>query len=159
MLWDYTMNERKEKRELQTQYIYKNIDPEKKECIQAAVEHFGIKVKFVRNYKDAIEKLLKQKRPGFCNYYAVWIIGGPGIGILPDKSKHVNLVGQFIEVLTRFWKNGGASVFWTESDPIYSQVNEFLKKNGFKFQLEGNHKGYQTLYPSETDDLKKDVDI
>lgn len=80
---------------------------------------------------------------------------GPGIGILPDKSKHVNLIGQFIEVLTQFWKNGGALVFLVESDPLYYQVNEFLKKNGFKFQLEGNHKGYQTLYPSETDDLKK----
>lgn len=38
-------------------------------------------------------------------YYAWWIIWGNGN---EKKQINSNLVGQFIEVLTKFWKNGGA---------------------------------------------------
>ena len=153
MLWDFTMNPKKEKQELQTQYIFENIDPSKTECIKTAVEYFGITVEVVRNYKDAIEKLTDQKaKPGKCDYYAVWVICGPPISKLPDGNKYGNLVGQFIDVLVQFWDKGGALVFWAEGCLFY-QVNLFLEKMKFKFRIEGDaktqHKGTQTLYPDE----------
>lgn len=92
-------------------------------------------------------------KEGFCDYYAVWIMCGPPIGILPDKSKYTNLVGQFIDVLTQFWKNGGALVFWAEGYPLYYQLNLFLDKNGFGFNVEGNHKGYKDLKPDDSNEL------
>lgn len=90
------MNPKKEKKELQTKYIYENINPDKNECIKTAVEHFGITVEVVQNYKDAIDKLLLQSKPGFCDYYSVWIICGPPFAKLPDNSKYTNLLGSLL---------------------------------------------------------------
>ena len=38
---------------------------------------------------------------------------GPPYPMLPDKGADPNLVGQFNEVLIKFWRNGSL-VFWAE---------------------------------------------
>jgi hypothetical protein len=159
MLYDYTMNPRGkegEREELQVQYVFENFDKSKNECIKTAVDYFGITVEVVRNYNDAISKLTDQTtRPGFCDYYAVWVICGPPIGELPDKSKYPNLVGQFVDVLIQFWHNGGALVFWAEGGGLYYQVNLFLEKMKFGFKIDGNNPGTKVLLPDTTGDLSQ----
>lgn len=51
------------------------------------------------------------------------------------------------------WMNGGALVFWAEGYPLYYQLNLFLDKNGFKFNVEGNHKGYKDLKSDDSNEL------
>ena len=85
--------------------------------------------------KLEIEKLLRQEKNGFCDYYSVWIMCGPPIDKLPDNSSYPNLVGQFIDVITQFWKNGGSLVFWAEGEPLFYQVNLFLERNDFDFKM------------------------
>ena len=111
MLWDYSLNPKKENPALQTKYIFENYDPKRKECIKTAIEHFGITADVVRNYKDAIKSITMQTKKGFCDYYAVWIMCGPPISIFPDKSKYTNLVGQFIDVLSQFMDEWRCSCF------------------------------------------------
>ena len=131
MLWDYTLNEMNEENFIHPKYIKKENNPTS-ECIESAVEHFGISLEIVQNYEDAINKLIHNSTPGYCDYYAVWIFCGPPYPILPDKESDPNLVGQFIEVLIKFWKNGGSLVFWADGDPLNYQVNLFLEKVRFE---------------------------
>lgn len=79
---------------------------------------------------------------------------GPPLNELPDNSSYPNLVGQLIEVIIQFWKNGGALVFWAEGEPLFYQVNLFLEQNGFDFKIEGNHQGRQFLLPDDSNDLQ-----
>lgn len=79
---------------------------------------------------------------------------GPPLNELPDNSSYPNLVGQLIEVIIQFWKNGGALVFWAEGEPLFYQVNLFLEQNGFDFKIKGNHQGRQFLLPDDSNDLQ-----
>ena len=82
-------------------------------------------------------------------YYAAWIICGDGT---EKKQINSNLVGQFIEVLIKFWKNGGALLFWSDNEPLVYEVNLFLKKVEFpgdypksNIRFVGNHKGQKIM--------------
>ncbi|KAH0787495.1 hypothetical protein GPJ56_008690 [Histomonas meleagridis] len=147
-------------------FIDQSSEPGRTECIKTAVEHFGIEIKVVLNYYDAIKELTKQTTPGLCDYYAVWVICGPPYPILPiQKNPHTdpNLVGQFIEVLILFWENGGSIVFWADGDPLYYQVNLFLQTARFKelgnkcseLRIGGEHKGGKILFGDKTGELSK----
>lgn len=46
-------------------------------CVKDSVDYFGIEIKVVQNYKDAINEFAKQTIPGKCDYYALWILSGP----------------------------------------------------------------------------------
>ena len=57
-------------------------------------------------------------------------------------------MGQFIEVLIRFWNNGGSLVFWCDNEPFTYECNLFLEKAEFpgdisktKVRFIGNHEG------------------
>jgi len=165
MLWDCSLNQ-KEGRALDKQYIFTSPEPGRTECIKSAVDHYGIELEVVQNYEDAIIRLLRQTKPGFCDYYATWIICGPPYPVLPHcgKDSDPHLVGQFIDVLIQFWKNGGSLVFWAEGDPLYAQVNWFLEKVEFEnepncpsgktnFRITGEHLGNTILKPDESPDL------
>jgi len=165
MLWDCSLNQ-KEGRALDKQYIFTSPEPGRTECIKSAVDHYGIELEVVQNYEDAIDRLLRQTKPGFCDYYATWVICGPPYPVLPycGKDSDPHLVGQFIDVLIQFWKNGGSLVFWAEGDPLYAQVNWFLEKVEFEnepncpsgktnLRITGEHLGNTILKPDESPDL------
>ena len=91
MLYDDSLNPG-EADFINKKYIFENKDPGRKKCIKKAVEHFGIELKVVQNYKDAILELTKQTRPGYCDYYATWVMCSGPWAILPDKDADADLV-------------------------------------------------------------------
>ena len=133
---------------------------DKNKCIMDEVKHFGIELQIVTSYESAIMELTKQTKKGFCDYYATWVICGPPLPILPNKADNPYLLGQFIDVLIKFWNNGGSLVFLAEGEPLTYQVNIFLQKVKFpgnikmKLQLNGVHKGNKYLYGDETGKLE-----
>lgn len=173
MLWDVTLNPENEKEFVHPDYIFKSSDSNKTECIKTAVDHFGIELKVVQDYESAIDELTRQTRPEYCDYYAVWVFCGPPYKVLPvnktDPNKHSdpNLVGDFIEVLIKFWKNGGSIVFMAEGgekEQLTYQANLFLEKVVFEqepvcpqgkteLRLIGEHKGNKILLPDKSDKL------
>ena len=80
-------------------------------CLKDAFDYFGITLVIKTKYDDCINELTKGGK-----YYSAWIICGNGGGKLPGGGE-AKLVGQFIEVLHRFWSNGGALVFWCDNFP------------------------------------------
>jgi hypothetical protein len=127
-------------------------------CINSIVAYYGIQTVIVKNYKDAIIELTKDEN-GNCPYYCVWVINGPQQGILPNKKDNPNFIGQFMEVLIQFWKNGGSIIFLADGEPLTYQTNLFLKmaefENGKKanFQIGGEHKGEQNIKGDKTGKL------
>ena len=139
-------------------------------------KYYGVKVKLVLNYEDAILELTKpwDKDPSKCKYYATWIVCGPPYAMLPNlfdsngnllpKQSDPYLLGQFMDVIKIYNNNGGSLVFLTESDPLFYQANLFLrdlvlfdkKGNEVKvdLQLEGEHLGDTILKGDKTGELK-----
>ncbi|KAH0789512.1 hypothetical protein GPJ56_006553 [Histomonas meleagridis] len=165
MLWSNELNPEKESTEVHPDYIFKSSEEGHTECIKTAVDHFGIELKVVINYYDAIVELTKQTKPGYCDYYAVWVMCGPPYALLPPQNNpHAdpNLVGQFNEVLIQYWQNGGSIVFWAEGDPLHYQVNLFLETATFpelgnkcsELRIGGEHAGSKILLGDETGELK-----
>ena len=165
MLWDHTLS-KSEEDFVAKEYIFKSSKPGRTECIKTAVDHYGIELVVKQNYKDAIIELTKQTKPGYCDYYAVWVMCGPPFEILPDRDSDPNLVGQFNQVLIQFWKKGGSLVFWAEGEPLTYQVNLFLEEVTFenevdcptgktKLRIEGEHEGKGTLFGDDSDVLSK----
>jgi len=120
--------------------------------IKTIVEHLGIKVKTVLNYEDAIKEITDKDENGKCNYYTVWVMCGPGIDKLPDKSRYPGLVEQFIDCLLLYWNNGGGVILFCDNDPLYFQANMFLEKIRFKGEIKetklritGNDEGTKML--------------
>ena len=101
-------------------------------CIADTVDYLGVKVKTVLNYVDAINEITKKDKNGKCNYYTVWVLCGPDINQLPDKSPYPGLVEQFIDCLILYWQNGGAVALFCDNEPLYFQANMFLEKVRFK---------------------------
>lgn len=64
-------------------------------CIRKAIEYFGITLTVVLNYEDAIENLKKQSKPGYCDYYAVWVFCGP-------KKTTNDLDNKFVDILEKW---------------------------------------------------------
>ena len=77
-------------------------------CLKDALDHFGVDVKVVLNYREAIEELTRvgkikksEKSNQYeecCEYYAVWVMCGPPYEVLPDqKTKEgPKLINKFI---------------------------------------------------------------
>ena len=131
-------------------------------------QYYGVKVKLVLDYEDAILELTKpwEKDNKMCKYYATWILCGPPYPILPKndlKQPNPYLLGEFLKVIEIYNQNGGSLVFLTESDPLFYQANLFLKnlylydKNGNKvkvnLELKGEHKGDTILKGDKTGQL------
>ena len=109
-------------------------------CLKDAAEFYGVDLKIVLNYEDAINEITKKnlEKPGFCNYYAIWIFCGPPYAILPkqeignEDKNNPYLIDQFIDVLIKFWENEGNLFFLVEGGELHYQLDLFLKKAKFK---------------------------
>ena len=119
-------------------------------CIKDAADHFGISITAVTNYNDAIREIKKQSKPGYCDYYAVWVISKTkGSSSLQPNDPQGAL--KFIRILEKFWKNGGSLALFVDNAPYTYEGNLFLKEvvfpNGKKvnFRLDGNHIGTKIL--------------
>ena len=130
MLWSYGISSG-ESDKLQPKYIHQTNSFNSK-CIAGTLEYLGVKVVTVLNYVDAIREITKKDNNGKCNYYTVWVLCGPNIDKLPDKSAYPGLVEQFIDCLILYWQNGGAVALFCDNEPLYFQANMFLEKVRFK---------------------------
>ena len=161
MLWSKTLDQ-KENECIHKDYITKK-SSKSEACLKDALDHLGIIIDIVENYRDAIEKITSKNENRKCPYYAVWIINGPPYEELPDGSKEAYLLGQFLEVIKLFWEKGGALVFLAGGGKLQYQTNEFLKMLDFdgkklEFYLVGDdekkgtkeHKGGKYLTGDKT---------
>lgn len=125
-------------------------------CIKQALDYYGIEMKVVQNYKDAILALTNQTEPGKCDYYATWVLSGLPYDYPLADGGNQHLVMPFIQCLLQFWEKGGAVVLFGEGDPLTFQLNLFLQElkfpDGSKVQLRfgGSHKGTKILEADET---------
>ncbi|KAK8898415.1 hypothetical protein M9Y10_000702 [Tritrichomonas musculus] len=148
MLYSYLVN-LAESHLISPEYLSKAEYAGDGECVKKAVEHFGIEIVVVTNYKDAINELISQK--GKCKYYAVWVISGLPYDMKLFDGGNQYLIDQFIDCLLQFWNNGGSVVLFAESEPLTFQANRFLEKvifpdgNKTKLRLKGNHFGQTYL--------------
>ena len=153
MLWSCALSPY-ENRLIDPKYI-EQANEKNSKCISNVLDYLGVNVKIVLNYEDAIKEITQKDKNGNCNYYSVWVMCGPDIAILPDKSKYPGLVEQFIDCLILYWQNGGAVVLFCENEPLYFQANLFLEKIRFKgedgisiktkLRIEGNDLGLHEL--------------
>lgn len=109
--------------------------------INDAVSHFGIKIKTVNNYDDAINELTKNEN-GKCPYYACWLINS-----MDSINKKTEI---FLELLITFWKKGGAVVLFSDNSPFIQETNKFLSMINAKFIMEGNYRGEKYIFGDET---------
>jgi len=71
------------------------------------------------------------------------------------------LIEEFINILIKFWNNGGALVFFAEGEPLNFQVNLFLEKIKFSgdkqvdFIISGDYFGDSILEQDKYGDLDK----
>ena len=155
MLYSYGMNEGEDER---LSYKYITTSKDGSECIQSSIDYTGIQAEVVINYKDAIEKLTRETyKKGYCDYFACIIISGEPYAELPNKNDNPYLLGQFIEVIEQFWKNGGALGLFSDNAPFNYQVNILIEKLFPKsnFRVAGNHPGSQTIIADDTGILEK----
>lgn len=160
MPYDANMN-MKENPKLLQENLFKSNDP-KHSCVKKAVEYYGIDLKVVQNYKDAINELTKKTKSGKCDYYAIWILSGLPYDVPLADSGNQHFVYQFIQCVLQFWEKGGAVVLFAEGDPLTFQANLFLNMISFpgkptktKLQLSNSHKGKKILIADETGILDK----
>ena len=120
-----------------------------KECLKEVLEYYSIELVIKEDYKQCIEELITG------NYYAHWILCGDGSGRLPNNG-NANLVGQYIDVLKKYWINGGSLVFWNDNEPFTYECNLFLEKVEFpgeisktKVRFGGNHSGKSIMVPGD----------
>ena len=142
--------------EKETNKNSKNIEDEQIMCIKSAADHYGIELKIVLNYEDAINEITKQSTPGLCDYYAVWVICGPPYEILPiqenENKNNPHLINQFINVLIEYWKKQGSIFFLGEGNGLHYQLDLFLERAEFpkvgkvKFKIDDEHKGEGYLF-------------
>lgn len=139
-------------------------------CIANCIGFYGVGFKVVHTYEDAVKEMTKQTIPGKCDYYAVRVINGrqyanlPGNGMKEDVGAY--LIGEFIDCLLVFWKNGGSVVLWNDGSGLCYQTNLFLEKARFienngeistKLRLDDtkDHAGKQTLQGDDTGALNR----
>ena len=111
--------------------------------VKQAVKHFGISIVSVNNYKDAINELTKNQQ-GKCLYYACWLINDCTIK---------NNMKEFLNVLYKFWKNGGAVLLFSDNTPFIIETNQFLKMINSGFIMEGNYDGGNDIFGDNTGEL------
>ena len=172
-LYNYDMND-KEDPNTNFKYLFEK-SPTSYYYFEECAKYYGVKIKLVLNYEDAINELTKpwEKDSSKCKYYATWIVCGPPYPMLPNidlngnklkKKSDPYLLGEFIKCIKIYNENGGSLIFLTESDPLFYQGNLFLRdlilydKKGNKvkvnLQLEGEHKGDTILTGDKTGELK-----
>ena len=113
---------------------------EENKTVKDAVSHFGIEIITVNNYLDAIKELTKDEN-GKCPYYACWLLNSSSI--TPETN-------QFLDILVKFWKNGGAVVLFSDNTPFIEETNLFLLKINANFIMEGNYIGQKDIYGDDT---------
>ena len=160
MLWTSDISEN-ESKYVNEEYLLKpNIDEnygffvfQNNLCIKTAADYYGVELKIVLNYEDAINEITKQTKPGYCDYYSIWIFCGPPYAILPKQKKgneyknNPYLISQFIDVLIEYWKNEGNIFFLAEGSKLHYQLDLFLERANFpdigkvKFKIKDEHEG------------------
>ena len=125
--------------------IYKLFYNEENKTVKDAVSHFGIEIITVNNYVDAIKELTKDEN-GKCPYYACWLLNN--LSITPQTN-------QFLEILMKFWKNGGAVILLSDNTPFIVETNLFLSMINANFIMEGNYIGQKDIYGDDTGLLNK----
>ena len=166
MLWNCEMD-KTEKKFVDEKYIkepYNGCD----KCIKSLLDYFGVEIKIVKNYIDAIIELTTEDEniKGCCKYFAAMVMNGPNYAVLPlddkikDQAEQSRYVIQFLKVLEMFWKNGGGVLLFNENEPFFFQTNLFLKMIKFpgkydkaNFQLYGIHQGGQEMIGNDQGDL------
>ena len=159
MLWTCDMSENESKYVKEEFILNPNLEQKNKFykndnlCIKTAADYYGVEIKIVINYEDAITELTKQTKKGFCDYYAVWVFCGPPYPVLPKQNKENKnkdnpyLISQFIDVLIKYWENEGSIFFLAEGSKLHYQLDLFLKKAKFpnygkvKFKIKEEHEG------------------
>lgn len=162
MLWSHEMNS-KESDSVDEKYIY---EPYKdaRSCIKKQLDYYGIEIKVVKNYKDAIQELTQEDEnlKGKCKYFATIVMNGPNFSVLPGQKYEVEearYILQFIEVLKIFWENGGGVLLFNENEPFFFQTHLFLEKiefpGGYKTKIKfyGNHQGGKQMSANDEGDL------
>jgi len=105
-------------------YIKKSKD--NKEFIQTSIDYTGIKCEVVKNYKEAIDKLIKSYKKDYCEYYACIIMRGRPYDELPNRDDDLYLLGQIIKVVNQFWENGGGIALFADNTPFNYQTNLYI---------------------------------
>ena len=113
--------------------------------VKEAVEHFGITIVSKDNYNDAIKELKKNEN-GKCPYYACWLI---------NDSKENEKMEEFLQILYKFWKKGGAVVLFSDNEPYILETNQFLSMINAGFTMEGSYQGEKYIYGDDTGKLDK----
>ena len=108
--------------------------------VKDAVSHFGIEITTVNNYGTAITELTKPENGKF-PYYACWVINS---GNIENQAK------QFLEILIKFWRNGGAVVLFSDNSPFIVETNLFLSMINIDFKMEGYYDGQKEIFGDET---------
>ena len=147
MFWSHILSE-KESEWVDKKYLLERYNKDK-ECLKEVLAYYSIEIVIKEDYKECIQELQK----GI--YYAHWIICGDGSGKLPNGG-NANLVGQYIDVLKKYWINGGSLVFWNDNSPFVFECNLFLKNAEFPGDISttnvrfgGNHQGKKIMKPGD----------
>jgi len=158
MLWDCSMSNSENYR-VDPDYIV-SPSPGNKFCLKDAASFYGVEIKIVQNYKDAINEITREEK-GKCPYYSIWVICGPPYRILPNENDDPELIGQFNDLLLKFWENKGSLIFLAEGTPLCYQVNLFLENAEFpsygklNFRIGGEQKADKKLKPDDSGILEK----
>ena len=107
----------------------------KNKTVKDAVSHFGIEIYAVDSYERAITELTKNEN-GKCPYYACWVL---------NYYEIKNNTNQFLEILIKFWRNGGAVVLFSDNSPYIVETNLFLSKINVDFIMDGDYIGEKKL--------------
>jgi len=113
--------------------------------VKQAVEHFGIELVAVDNYRKAIKEITKNEN-GKCPYYACWIL---------SCEYETDSMADFMNILIKFWKNGGAVVLFSDNTPLICETNYFLNLINAGFILEGEYFGRKNIYGDATGTLSQ----
>lgn len=57
---------------------------------------------------------------------------------------------QFLEILIKFWRNGGAVVLFSDNSPFIVETNLFLSKINVDFIMDGNYIGEKEIIGDES---------
>ena len=83
-----------------------------------------------------IKELEKNDDNGRCPYYTCWLIN--------DKEEKENMNG-FLEILHKFWKNGGAVVLFSDNVPFVLETNQLLSMINARFTMDWNYIGQKYI--------------
>ena len=61
-------------------------------CLKYAADYYGVELKVVLNYEDAINEIASNKE--YCEYYSVWVMCGPPYEMLPKQESINTILGK-----------------------------------------------------------------